>query len=544
MGFGQGGDGRINFGLLHVLNSIHRAIADNTPAIEPTTAMALCRNGPRVEHWTIDTLAPTGYGLAPIPTPTSLPYKTLTPLAKPEDFNALKPIGMEGLGGLLCDNHGNRPQAQAFLRREAARIADLIKATGKPKIVEIFIDVFGFSRGAAQARVFCNWLGDFMQGDLLCGVPAKIRFLGIFDTVASVGPPSRAAPFDLTNGHYAWGRTYYLRVPAAVKNCVHYVAMHENRASFPSDKVRLPDGSLPANCRQFMLPGMHSDVGGGYEPTQQGRGLRGDDSEKLSQMPLEMMYQAAQAAKVPVYKALATERHGNQTYDPFAVDPGLRKAFTDFMQVMPVSGTQAEWLLPYLAWRYQVRTVYDKLSWFQRAGTTDRSDLIGANGTLLADIAAIHATDTAWKSAAYTVLHQFPLVREVIGDQAGKVRKLAPEARTLLSILQAQAILGTPENPEQLTPQAVLFANYAHDSYAGFRPFDTKFAFTSCQDWIPGSWEPEGYLRYRRYYIGNDSPQVSALQLPPPPPPSEQELYQQQMQNYINMHGIDFSSLH
>ena len=34
-----------------------------------------------------------------------------------------------------------------------------LKATiGKPKVTQIVVDMFGFSRGATQARAFCNWL--------------------------------------------------------------------------------------------------------------------------------------------------------------------------------------------------------------------------------------------------------------------------------------------------------------------------------------------------------------------------------------------------
>jgi uncharacterized protein (DUF2235 family) len=44
------------------------------------------------------------------------------------------------------------------------------------------IDIFGYSRGAAMAREFSNMVKDKYPN-------AKIRFLGLFDTVAQVGAP-------------------------------------------------------------------------------------------------------------------------------------------------------------------------------------------------------------------------------------------------------------------------------------------------------------------------------------------------------------------
>jgi hypothetical protein len=52
------------------------------------------------------------------------------------------------------------------------------------------------------------------------------------------------------------------------------------------------------------------------------------------------------------------------------------------------------------------------------------------------------------------------------------------------------------------TAAAHLFENYCHDSFAGFRPYD-KIKWWGF-DPVPGSWEPQGYLRWRRRYEGDD----------------------------------------
>ncbi|NBA95433.1 DUF2235 domain-containing protein [Pseudomonas sp. R5(2019)] len=481
---GRGGDGRINFALLGVLDFIHQAVASGRRAYAPETFMALCRNGTRTYN------------------PKTLSY---TPLAgSVQDSQALDAVGMRTIGGLLCEANGRRAHAEAFFHNQAQRIAEKVAKATQPTLINITIDVFGFSRGAAQARVFCNWLSPLLKGDRLCGVPTQLRFLGIFDTVASVGISDSLGG----DGHFAWAKPESLRIPDTVHQCVHYIAMHENRTSFPLESIRLADGSLPKRAIQLALPGMHSDVGGGYGHTSQGRSPSGQASDVLSQIPLELMYQAAKTAQVPLNKKLANDG----AYNPFDIHPDVRNAYTAFMSASPCEATTAQWLLPYLAWRYQVRTVYaTRLSWVQRANEQDRKDMAGANETLSADIAALTGM-TEEEMDRYRLAAQWsPELFAGLAVQKGLRRAtLAAEASEVLTHLKAHAPLGTPENPENLTPEAFLFANYVHDSYAGFRPLHQPHWLTGCVDLVPGSWETQGYLRYRRIYRGSNRPITNA----------------------------------
>ena len=490
---GRGGDARINFALLKLLDFLHKAVRRNISPFLDEVILALCRNAKR------RLIARTG---------------TYSPVAGgTQDIQALDAVGMRTEGGLLCDFFGARPQAEAFYRRQTQALAEKIANTSKPKLVDITIDVFGFSRGATQARVFCNWLKAMMDGNRLCGVPARIRFLGIFDTVASVGLPSSAGG----DGHFSWATPDALRVPPSIQ-CVHYVAMHENRTSFPLDSLRGPDGALPENHKQFALPGMHSDVGGGYLPGSQGRSPSGQHDDMLSQIPLELMYQAARTAQVPLNRDLAIIGK----YDPFAVHPDLRQAHAAFMQAERPQATTARWLLSYLAWRYQVRDVYaTELSWVTRARAStlnDFNDLAGANQTLMADIAVLEGESDKAMKFLRAAIRLNPSALAGL-EAASTVRRaaLASEAQDVLTHIKAHPILGTPENPEHLTPQAYLFANYMHDSYAGFRPFDQPLYWAACIDPVPTSWESQGYLRFRRVYQGTGKPVTHA-------PPTEQQL--------------------
>lgn len=160
----------------------------------------------------------------------------------------------------------------------------------------IRLSVFGFSRGAAEARVFANWLKDALDDDMtLAGVPVSFDFLGIFDTVASVGVANST---KVATGHSGWGEEAFLRIPGYVKRTVHLVSAHEVRGSFPLDKA------VADNCLELAYPGVHTDVGGAYQPGDQGRGCgtdgKPDDSNKLSQITLAKMYREAAAAGVPL----------------------------------------------------------------------------------------------------------------------------------------------------------------------------------------------------------------------------------------------------
>lgn len=316
---GAGGDGRINFGLLHVINSIHRAVSPNGRLYaEDGSVLALCRNGVRGAR-------------------VDRGHRQDQPgLADARDEAALRAVNMDQTGGLLLNSAGDAPQRTRFFKRACRQIAEKAAQHDKPKITEIFIDVYGFSRGATAARTFTNWLLELFDGDTLCGISAKIRFLGLFDTVASVGVPASSG---LAEGHLSWADAPCLRISGQVKNCVHYVAMHENRASFPVELVR-QNGVLPSNCREYMLPGMHSDVGGGYTPSEQGKSPSGLNEEKLSQLPLELMFQASLAAKVPLDKSLAT----SLAFDPFKVAANVRKSYEDFMSTRQAERQIRDWM--------------------------------------------------------------------------------------------------------------------------------------------------------------------------------------------------------
>ncbi|RAU32535.1 DUF2235 domain-containing protein [Enterobacter sp. RIT418] len=181
---------------------------------------------------------------------------------------------------------------------------------GKPKLLGIKLYVYGFSRGAASARAFVNWLNLLLSpsgtGALLpfClatrhgEIPVSIEFLGLLDTVASVGI-AHIAP--VAEGHMSWADgTMELPDNALIKRCVHFVSSHEQRLCFPLDSVCRTDGRYPEYAVEVVYPGMHSDVGGGYPPGDQGKASGEKDVLLLSKIALNDMYSAAFAAGAPL----------------------------------------------------------------------------------------------------------------------------------------------------------------------------------------------------------------------------------------------------
>ncbi len=155
--------------------------------------------------------------------------------------------------------------AQYAAQSSEKSFSEVNRALGKHRLIKkINISVFGFSRGAALARAFTNRLFadcEAVDGGLSYhGYPLRFNFLGLFDTVASFGLPAQnvRTPFSERE----------LRVPTAVQRCVHYVAGHEVRFAFPVDLIRL-NGKLGGDWIEKTYPGVHSDVGGGYEPKGQ-----------------------------------------------------------------------------------------------------------------------------------------------------------------------------------------------------------------------------------------------------------------------------------
>ena len=160
---------------------------------------------------------------------------------------------------------------EAF-RKLTEIIVLFVKTNPDTKIVRLTFDTFGFSRGAAAARHFANEVALGQHGPLGQTIKTnrqafhetfsgdyqrdiEMGFIGLFDTVASVGGLDN---LGYIRSQKAPGIKLYL--PRSLfPNVVQLAARDEVRANFPLTRVK-------ADHPEYTLPGVHSDIGGGYFP--------------------------------------------------------------------------------------------------------------------------------------------------------------------------------------------------------------------------------------------------------------------------------------
>ena len=161
-----------------------------------------------------------------------------------------------------------RVEQSPSLIRQKLRRFQLINPGRKIERVEF--DVFGFSRGAAAARHFANEVMKGNQSTLASALKdapgfvegfnwrantdVSINFIGIFDTAAAVGSMADG-DFSVHDANNP-GVNLYL-APDVAKKVVHLVARDERRHNFSLNSAGTAD---------IVMPGAHSDLGGGYVP--------------------------------------------------------------------------------------------------------------------------------------------------------------------------------------------------------------------------------------------------------------------------------------
>jgi hypothetical protein len=397
----------------------------------------------------------------------------------------------------------------------------------KPKVENIVVDVFGFSRGAAQARAFCNWLYGLcdQQGSdpatatyLFAGIKLKIRFLGIFDTVASVGIGGTSAGGLLeSDGHHSWAYKN-LQIHPAITHCEHYVAAHEVRGSFPLDSARI-DGKYPSNVHEAVYPGSHSDVGGGYAPNSQGK------SESFARIPGFAMYQAALTWGVPLFSLNELKTQSEDDYNNLLPANDAIDAYNAYLKAVGPEGAPVEkqhvlhmgW---YHSYRYQAGVQYGERAFARRANAVDRERLLKSQrdfATAMVRVAASMrsywsksdpavgvTTPDHWTSDSFVFRYNAnaylsnPLrADQVFGVWQSFKRSVARDGGKLL--LHDRADLDVAQIMDNIRseplPAAVVhfFDNYIHDSMGGFIEQVDEFSFNGY-----------GLLKYRRIFFGDN----------------------------------------
>ncbi|WP_287241848.1 DUF2235 domain-containing protein, partial [Pseudoalteromonas sp.] len=100
------------------------------------------------------------------------------------------------------------------------------------------------------------------------GIKPVIRFVGLFDSVASIGG-------DGDNNHSEFYADDELDYPvnlnlasSSAGYVMHLAAFDEKRDKFPLSSLLNSNKQLSENHKEIELPGVHSDIGGGYGPVE------------------------------------------------------------------------------------------------------------------------------------------------------------------------------------------------------------------------------------------------------------------------------------
>lgn len=350
-----------------------------------------------------------------------------------------------------------------------------------PGIVRhIYVSVFGFSRGAALSRVFANWLVKLCEWDArmtkragltLAGFPVTFDFLGLFDTVASVGIVNLV---PISDGHAAWADAEIsLAISPKVARCVHLVSAHENRRSFPLDSI-YNDHSLPSNGDEIVFPGVHSDIGGGYRPGEQGKGVDNIGRDLLSRIPLAVMYREARLSGVP----FKLEQALDDVKDGFKITPETLDAFNRYIETFDVvSGetgkiVREHWLRT-VEWRLSNHRAggVSTLNSYQRASRYDQNNLSSAYTQFCEELERF----AQWKAgvAKGEWERAFESVRDFMVMGGGwYFYNMVEEQGVDPSLIDDWQRIADFEDRLGPSPQAIsrMMDEYVHDSIAGFLP--------------------------------------------------------------------------
>lgn len=437
MGFGYMGANRINWGITSIFNGMHRYL-NGSDLLSPSQQRSLVT-------------AISEDAMGPISTSSATRWSGLTAVEE--------------------------------------RLASIVKGHQR-KLLQVNVSIFGFSRGAAQARACAYWLSQICErhggGMKLAGVPLRIGFMGIFDTVAAVGVGD-VTPF--TEGHMAWGDGTQAIHPA-VEDCAHFIALHEQRASFPLEAA-VGRGNIG-------YPGMHSDVGGGYWPGEQGKAMADwGVSPHLSQIPLIDMHFAALKAGVPMM-TIEEIKTDPAVAKSFATDTRLITAYNRWLTEQGIKGgdiatvTEAH-ARHYIRWRASLHLSGDGsgvtgCEFFKRAGTEkDRTDMREADHSFRMQLALLlerRKANATWGGFLKERL------RDVIRVTTPAGAVLVEPGKAPLTAYEQKFIAIAADEPMPPPGCSELFADYVHDSRAGFR--------------VLRHHEPSmltgGYLRYRHVF--------------------------------------------
>ncbi|MBF9219797.1 phospholipase effector Tle1 domain-containing protein [Hymenobacter ruricola] len=188
-------------------------------------------------------------------------------------------------GGFGSGPTGIPARVTEGIKRLESSVKSLLLATEDGYLEELTIYAFGFSRGAAAARHFCarrtNSRG---RENNLCGAlgadaaVVKLKFVGLFDTVSSfdendkedtslsslLGKAVRHKLFDDYSFRNDVPELHLWLDDPTLEKVVQLRAADEYRVNFSITNI--VSATSQHKGLELLLPGAHSDIGGGYQP--------------------------------------------------------------------------------------------------------------------------------------------------------------------------------------------------------------------------------------------------------------------------------------
>jgi hypothetical protein len=280
----------------------------------------------------------------------------------------------------------------------------------------------------------------------------------MFDTVATVGGSASMAntlpvPGAIFDGHWAWAEEILKPLPDCVKSGLHCIATHEQRMNFPVTRQI-------GNIEEVYFPGVHSDVGGGYAPGEQGK-ARGAQSALLSQIPLAHMFKAARLNGVPLTPFSELEP---TIQDDFKVSEELASAWNAYTVALGKEGSLlTKHMQLYYRWRAARLQSLVSTASFKAAGAQEQQDMGDANRMLAGDLEALRLrraglprvdNNGPYKHSDLARINHWHFYRAQNGSGLDHWEDFA------LAIFNA---------PEPLPAEVMrFFDDYVHDSFSGF----------------------------------------------------------------------------
>jgi hypothetical protein len=352
-------------------------------------------------------------------------------------------------------------------------LAEMSTALAEHRLIKMInLSIFGFSRGAALARAFSNGILKDCKTNSdgamsYHNFPIRINFLGLFDTVASFGLPANNmdAIFSEKN----------LTVDDRIEKCVHYVAAHELRFSFPIDLIR-KRGKLPTKWIEEAYPGVHSDVGGGYEPVSQ------EISNNYARIPLRDMMSEALRAGVRMLGQDDLKKRGEAQFSRFAIEPATQKSYDAYMGHVQASGTMEDKITQHM------KALYSAYGTMSRRGITTPDQLISkgsAGHHLIGHVGIAREADALQNTGSALGLLQ---------EQAGKAIAMG-SATAVAAMPQGLQFIGTVYS-QIVRPEAWRLQAWNQNASDSVLNFVKNSVHDSKGDFIM-SVEPFSYFRAR-----------------------------------------------